>query len=188
MFSQKTKTPARNADPFSTAFLKSCFPKNQQPLLVYWPLFTVYSRPPGACNYPNMTVCSQVLVLLRDTASLVRRARLEEVSRLAHGNTALRRATLTRTPRPFSGHVFPPKTTAPARNADANTTACFRSCFSGKTKKLLGTPIRTPRVFSSHVFPQKTAPARDADPNTTAYCKSCIARKHKPLHLHMDPE
>ena len=38
-------------------------------LVIYWPVFTVYNRPPGAPFYPNMTVLSQVLVLLSDKAN-----------------------------------------------------------------------------------------------------------------------
>ena len=33
MFSQKTKAPARNADPRRTACFRSCFPRKQKPLL-----------------------------------------------------------------------------------------------------------------------------------------------------------
>jgi len=57
--------------------------------------------------------------------------------------------TSTRTPRLVQVTCFQ-KTRDPARNADPNITASFRSCFSQKTK----------------------APARNVDPNTTASSKS----------------
>ena len=143
--SQRTKTPARTADPNTTAFFGWCFPRTQKPF---------QERLPEHHVCPGRVFLRKQKPLLGThsrTPRLLSGGVLSQKQTAPAGNTDPNNTA-------FFSHVFPKKTRALARNADLEHHGFLRSCFFQEKKAPARNADPNTTAFIGHVYPRKQKP------------------------------